>query len=721
MFIASVVLAIYLLYFYYMTRRVGVSQLSKPSAPYISSHHKFTQQLKLHGSNFRYLVNNSVVWEAPLPDLIRMDNGKFSSRDVCFGQPDGSKQLATGQSLYENVQNYQLIQDEPHFESNALTTAQDKHMFYFTCKDSRIHQLHMCPPGHVFKHDACQPIDACHDQRDGTRFADNYSIQSYFECHQNTAIHKRCPTDKVFLHDHCASSTESALYCQFHTEPKILDSKTLLLCQDHKATYETCPPGFRYFDKPYCESNVCDGQRDGDLVPMPKVNDGPFTYSQGFMGCENNKIVSVEYCPGHWDPHMSKGDNLTHLPQVFDGKKCAIPSFCDNVTSSDPDTIVPVHRFTKKVQNWKYSSLLDSLAGYKCEGGGKKRVNMEPGNRINKRFKGETACDGVIEKVPIPGRPDAFYDCQKAFWELCPPDHYFDAETCVPRIPNAFSYNGIDFFTFNSLRVDNWMPPWDYNKKPLATPCREPESVWMELYNICSHPDCTKYPFLSQISYELTLRDGSQCVFRESDRRLVKTDPLNTPYLYWNQRKMLNEPDTCIPGKNIESGHFVWDSTIYMTCDENQPFLFCPSSDTRGVLNKDGYACVPSSMRSIIPPNTKVEFTSNEVKFIRPLQTDTIVLINNKDELIPKDGFINPQNAFTLETIAQGVQVEYQHRVSYPPNTYVMEDGTIRGFNNNRGYIMKLDGFTRKPIEFPKYDIKKSISHFVMKDTSEDV
>lgn len=707
MYVESLVLVVFLFYFYYMTNHDASVHVNKPSIAYVSPTNVFLQQIVQHGDKFRYIVNGTVAWEESMPNSFRIENGKVTTSDVCFGQPDGSKRLATGKMLYESIRNYKLIQDKPQFESNAITTAQDKRVFYFTCKDSRIDTLHMCPPGHTFKNHSCQPIDLCHGQKDGTRFADAFNIESYFECEQEAAVHKSCPPNHVFLHDHCASSTESALYCQYHKEPKILDAQTLMVCRNNKVAYETCPPGFRYFDKPYCESSLCDGPQA--VVSMPNVENGPFSYSPGFLRCEKNKIKSVEYCPIHWDPSIAVAENLTHLPQVFDGKKCALPSFCENVTSSDPNLIVPAYEFTKHVQNWKHSSLMDSLTGYKCEGGVKKRVNMDPGFQINKRFKSEKICN--VEKIPVSGRPDAYYDCVRGQLELCPKGHYFDAEKCAPHIPNAFSFNGIDIFAFDSLRPDNWMSPWDYSKIPHAEPCTEPESVWMQLYNLCSHPDCTKYPFLSQISYQLKLKDGSQCVFRENDRRLVKTDPSDTQYLYWSQRQKNHESDTCIPGQRIQSGHFVWDSTIYMTCDDNQPFVFCPSSNTMGVMKDTMYACIPTSMHGIIPPNSKVEFTAHEVNLIRPLDSDAIVLIDGKDIIIKKEGFA-PQKDFVLETLMQGVEILYKHRVTYPPNAYVIENGLLKWYNSSQGgYLMKADGFTKKPLEFPKYHIKQSIDH----------
>ncbi|MBN8161710.1 hypothetical protein, partial [Vibrio vulnificus] len=90
------------------------------------------------GDKFRYMVNGIVAWEGPLPDSYRIDGGKFTTADACFGRPDASKRLATGRMLYESIQNYKLIKDKPKFESNAITTARDKRVFYFTCKDSRI-------------------------------------------------------------------------------------------------------------------------------------------------------------------------------------------------------------------------------------------------------------------------------------------------------------------------------------------------------------------------------------------------------------------------------------------------------------------------------------------------------------------------------------------------------------------------------------------------------
>ncbi|GFT75861.1 uncharacterized protein NPIL_18851 [Nephila pilipes] len=626
------------------------SSVSKPQASLHPTPPAPSPRLISRGNVFQFSANSAMQWEAPLPNHYSIRNQQFTFQDACHGQRDGRLVPATGPALYDYLEKDKLVSfpQLSSFEFNALSTLQHKQVYYFSCRQGKIQNLHMCPPGHFFHHTQCQPIDRCVGQPDGMRFSDPYDIHHYHECLQEKAVRHSCPPNTLFLHDQCRDTNDVSLYCQFHTEPKILDPNTLLVCRQGQAVFETCPPGFRYFDSPTCESEACVGQPNHQLVPMPKVQQGPLTYFPGYMQCQDNKVANVVVCPDSWDPYSSAGDNLTHLPQVFDGRSCTIPEFCTNVESDDPLVTVPVHEFTKHVRNWKYSDRFDAVTGIQCQGNKRKRVSMSPGERIHsKRLKPESACDGTVSKVVISNTPEFIL---------------------------------------------------------IATHRR--------------HPDCTLYPFLSQIPFSVKLKGGSQCTFRSTDRRLVKQ--LTTlPILYWAQREVEQEPtdEPCESGQHLQTGHFVFDRTIYATCDESQPFVFCPSSDTKCIEKVEGkrWACelplLPPS--SIIPPHSIVIFAAHEVKNLYPTAPPPIrVGINKIFTDVPQTGLC-PTSAFQLETLDQSVAVEYAHRVTYPPDVVWNENGG-KVSRLGGGYLAKLQDFTKKHINLPMHNIKYVVSDFAL-------
>ncbi|GFT26000.1 uncharacterized protein NPIL_16861, partial [Nephila pilipes] len=465
-----------------------------------------------------------------------------------------------------------------------------------------------------------------------------------------------CPPNTLFCTDQCRDTNdgESLLSVSYRTKFWIptLCWSVVKRCQG-QAVFETCPPGFRYIDSPTCESEACVGQPNHQLVPLPKVQQGPLTYFPGYMQCQDNKVANVVVCPDSWDPYSSAGDNLTHLPQVFDGRFCTIPEFCTNVESDDPLVTVPVHEFTKHVRNWKYSDRFDAVTGIQCQGNKRKRVSMSPGERIHsKRLKPESACDGTVSKVVISNTPESYFDCNTQTVEACAPKHFFDGVDCHRLIENSHTFNGIGLFQLDSLRIDNWMGAWDYSKTPSAQPCTDPESEYLETYNVCSHPDCTMYPFLTQIPFSVKLKGGSQCTFRSTDRRLVK-QPTTLPILFWAQREVEQEPtdEPCEPAHEVKN--------LYPTA----------------------------------PPPNRVG--------INKIYTD-----------VPQTGLC-PTSGFQLETLDQSVAVEYAHRVTYPPDVVWNEDGG-KVSRLGGGYLVKLQDFTEKPINLPMHNIKYAVSDFAL-------
>lgn len=508
------------------------------------------------------------------------------------------------------------------------------------------------------------------------------------------------------------------LYCFAMEKPKILDHKTLVVCREGKITYELCPPGFRYFDAPKCEPEMCLGKPDGTRVPLPDQHIGPLSFSPGYAECLNEKVKLTHTCPQEWDTYMSKGENLTHLPQVFDGQKCTIPELCVNVIPDDSDVIVPVHEYTKHVRNWILSRYFDRAKGYQCEGTKRKRVALEPGKIINaKRMKTEVACEGSTENVIIANSHTDYFDCKTDSVKSCPANEFFDGFKCRKSMSYPFKYDGLELFELDSLTEDNWIVPWDYGKEPDVTPCQAPETEYLKTYNICSHPDCVLYPWLSQIAFEVALRDGSLCKFDKQTRHIQK-EYSDDKYLYWAQRRVdqINPNEECIPGQNIQSGNFIFDKTIYATCDDKQPFVFCPSSDTRGIqlVSAPGrqttyyWACVPSSMKSIVPPHTKAFFHENEVKQLSSTSTKlTEATINGKIISLSSSGYVERGKMF-LETMDEPVEVEYAYRVTHPPEVGLPDQ--VSKFSG--AFLIKRKDFTRFKVHIPRYGIKESLSAF---------
>ncbi|GBN13133.1 hypothetical protein AVEN_257710-1 [Araneus ventricosus] len=246
-----------------------------------------------------------------------------------------------------------------------------------------------------------------------------------------------------------------------------------------------------------------------------------------------------------------------------------------------------------------------------------------------------------------------------------------------------FKYDGLELFELDSLTEDNWIFPWDYGKEPDVTPCQAPETEYLKTYNVCSHPDCVLYPWLSQIAFEVPLRDGSLCKFDKQTRHIQK-EYSDDKYLYWAQRRVdqINPNEECMPGQNIQSGNFIFDKTIYATCDEKQPFVFCPSSDTRGIQ----LVSVPGRQTS-----TKL----------------TEATINGKIISLSSSGYVERGKMF-LETMDEPVEVEYAYRVTHPSILGLPDQ--VSKFSG--AFLIKRKDFTRFKVHIPRYGIKESLSAF---------
>lgn len=687
-------------------------------------------------NKFQFIENNVILWEHHFSDekvyMVR-SSGDVIQKDDCFYASSGHFIPATGQPLYEYLKKYPELHDPLSFHENSPYTVQQGSVFYFKCLNRKIHSVHICPSGSVFQKSKCIPISSCTEKPDGTLIPDLTSLYYYFECQHGRAYLHHCGKDTFFYHNQCVPRDEIAHFCKSHSsvEPFLLDDgMTRVQCLHSKPVYTRCSPGWKFFNVDECEPIDCEGKRDGTKLALPDRTVGDFTFSPGYRTCHADRIQETVTCPQIWDSMLSKGDNLTHLPMVFDGQACSVPSFCENVLSSDLGTVVPIYEFTKHLRNWPLAELYDSTVGYICEGKGRKRrITIQNHMRINKRFKVELACEpGLISKLPIYGKPDQYFDCDKMTTITCPPSEFFEGSACKSIPENAFHYQGIPFFRFEPFNTESWIQAWNYGKRDKMT-CQEPESVHLPLYDICAHPECVPYDFLAMIP-DLAVflprnPDGARCRLEEATRRLKK-EPVDFNYRFWEQRAIPDELDPhefCEPGQKLKTGNFIFDSTVYATCDETQPFLFCPSTHTQRIIPVGAqYACDTPASNSIVFSETHppTPFMEREVRRILPIDwdgTDQFKLTNaGKFENLPQDGYVVDESVRMTLQVTRPVLLELRYRVTHPPHIafeYNEQNERIPHESvKGSGFLIRLKNFTQKELTFPRYQSKTFVDDF---------
>lgn len=735
-FSATLLLVYFWYFFSFSFRTVPKPTTAAPTNP-PTYNAKF---IKLHNriNKFQFMLNNVILWEHDFSDeksyMVR-SSGDIIQKDDCFYVPPGKKIPATGQLLYEYLKKNPELKDELSFRENSPYTVQKGGVFYFKCRNKKIHELHICPSGTVFQKSTCMPVSSCTGKQDGTLIPDPTNSSHYFECKNGREFPGYCGSSQFFYHDRCIPRNELAHFCKFHTyvKPFVLEDEiTQVQCLNSKPVYTRCSTGWKFFEHDYCEPTICVGKPDGTKLALPDRTLGEFNFSPGYTTCYADKVGETVTCPQIWDPLSTKGDNLTHLPMVFDGRVCTVPSFCENVFSPDPYTIVPVHEFTKDVRNWGKSELYDSVAGYMCEGKGRKRLaKVSPFARINKRFKQEPACrPGYLTKLPIYEKPDSYYDCDQNKEVTCPSSHFFNGTACI-RIPeNAFAYRNISLFQFDPLNIESWIHSWNYAKPDKMT-CRAPESVHISLYDICSHPDCVPYDFLTMIPdlailLPPTTSEKSRCKFDEN-AKLLQKEAVDFKYRFWEQRAIQDELDAteyCTPGQKLKTGNFIFDSTVYATCDETQPFLFCPSVHTNKIISAGSeYACGAPDSNIILfdDTNPPTHFAEGEVKRILPIDwngTDRFKLTANARDFenLPQEGYTVDQTAKVILEVTRPVHLELRYRVTHPPhiafkyNNY-NEQMILHG-QKGKGFLVKRGDFTEKELTFPRYHSNTFVTTF---------
>lgn len=708
-------LLIYYWYFYAsaLSERVAKPSTGSPSKP---QPHQFRFDSK-QPNHFRFLINGKIVWEHTLPvDTFTFHQDKIVPTDPCHGFPNHALVPAKGKALYDYLKSNSDTKNILNFKEDSSFTVQKGDVFYFKCIKGHVDKLQICPSGTIFTTNGCQAIDACTGKPDGTVLPDRISSR-YILCMGGKETFKKCPPQTIFHHDRCESMDDLSHYCQYFSAPFLLDDETRLECRNGKPFYITCKSGTKFIDNDYCEPSNCIGLPDGTKLPLPERKMDPFKFFPGYMTCRKNKIHEIVECSQNWDDSLSKGENLLSLPMVFDPKSntCSVPTFCENVYSDDPDIVVPAYEFTRHVKNWNLSELFDRTTGFTCENKTRKRKILPPDMHISKRLKVEPACGPQMpEKLPVYNNSKNYYDCTLRKIETCPSQTFFNGSACVPEPTNAFKFNDLPLFKFDSLNFESWIQPWDYKKGPIVS-CQDPESTFIELYNICSHPDCSKYAFVSQIPEMAVLLPREQqakCKFYENEK-LLKKEPVDFEYHFWSQKISNGESEKpCEMGQKLQTGNFIWDSTVYATCDMNQPFVFCPSIHSQRIISVPGqyFACDPPKTKSYVFDQADwTSFETNEIKRISPAywnnQPQYIRRTKAKQqEILPMNGLdIQMGERFTL-LASQQVRLEPRYRVTYPPNVAFEYDDknsiNVQTSTPNHGFIVRLKNFTGKWLSF---------------------
>lgn len=668
-------------------------------------------------------------WTFSIGDRYTFDarRNRISESDECLGRPNGFKLKVEGKTLYETLLKKKLIDGifETLIAEDILEYFRRGYEFYFLCDHGTVRQFYACAPG---DREDCHAIDSCVDRDDGTVFPDPTDRQYYRVCVAEKPVRKRCQPETFFWKDACRPPHSDMCESEQYVFP--INKKKYIRCdREVGVVVEECPENTSIISGSSCERDDCVGVPDEFRKPMEFVARGPFVYSPGYYVCRGNRIVETATCPAEWNPVTSLGDDLTALPTVFDTKRqaCSVPSFCENVFSSVPEgVVVPVHEFSKRVSDWKYATFFDSVAGYRCEESEKTRFVLEPGKRIIGNAVTSACGQDSRTKIPIGDRTDAYYDCESEKVVACDPDSIFDGERCKKSIQRAHSYKNMPFFRLTGLsRRNDWMEPFP-SRSSSSTCLQEQEGVtYFPQYDVCLVPECSAFPFLKQLPKGLFffLPDGEHiCTYNAATNTIKRKRHFfgsGRKLHFWKQRSVPRtdavSDDDCAFGQNLESGNFLLDSTIYVTCDPKQPFVFCPSASTRGIaLTPYGtsYACLPrdSAYEIQVEANETLSCLTEQVEYFQ-IEEESRYLVDGKEEFgsesrNPSSGlrniFVLPSDEkFTFWSDRPYV-VRYRKLPTYPPDVHLEKSALVSGmFSSSNNWLI--------PVDLPNHTVEESI------------
>lgn len=650
-----------------------------------------------------------MVWKRAIPSHFTFHEKTITEKDACTSMPDGKKVLAKGLALYLFLKNNQLEHRSQTSKNNSV--AQTGSVYYFECKDQRIHKLKQCPSGQLFIEDKCEFINLCYGKSDGILFPHNEDHNSYFECIQGQNVLKKCPADEIFVVNHCYDKKDDYIFCSHFHGSFLIDEVTRLDCLHRKPVYTTCPPNYKFFDESHCELAVCEKQPDGTRLSMDIEIRDPFSFVPGYYICQNDRVDEEITCSDHWDKNES---NLTQLPMVFDNGQCSVPELCKNVQLMDPNKIVPEHIFTKQAQNWELAALYDSLVGYRCEQKTMKKVDLQDGHIIE-NYEITSGCTAGVTLLPVYGSPDKYYDCHLASVGKCSDGEEFDGKMCKPILKHAFKLDRISLFRFDNLSFDNWIKPWNYSPHKTPLDCSGEDQVLIVNFNVCSHKDCAIYSFLPQIpDFSIQTKDGFfTCTFDSAQKSIVKEPkPATSEGLsYWFQRNTYIPNWNCNVGQKISTGNYIWDQSIYATCDDKQPFVFCPSSEVEGIVQVENrYACETPHYNQyvILESNTEYVFEEHELSQMLPTVPNQEVNLPSGKIILPPEGLDLTNMKVTKLKTDNPLHVQYAYRVTHPPDV-IYENGLYKKSkwkSDESAFLVKKKDFTKKPIAYPIYNIE---------------
>ena len=627
-------------------------------------------------------------------DRYAFGEGRVFETDDCFGKPDGSKVLARQLSDYKGL--------DPSYE------------YFFYCDQNRIRGLYVRLQGHLEFH----PVADC--SAPYQLYPDPVNKSYYLECEDGKPMRKECPPDTFFWIDACENVSEICVESKLPTV--FINNKTFINCVD-KTRVEQCPENtVRLPTWPTCELDSCLGVSDEKIRKMSNISMGPFVYSPGYFVCRDHRVVESITCPSEWNPAKSHGDDLTRLPKVFDPQlnRCSEPHFCVNVRSSDETTVVPVHEFTKHVQNWPYSELFDSTIGYRCLSGTKIRFVLEPGQKIL-NYTIVSACDnGTATKVPIGDRVDAYYDCQSGKTIECGPGKIFSGKGCRNRIAHAHTFKNYPLFRTRGLsRRNNWMKPFEVSSSVL-------NPTFVSNYGAIIDSDCEAYAFLKQIPKDrfFYLPDGKHlCKYSRKLNKILKKPYDTTKKLhFWSQRlvPITEKDEVCEFGRRLDSGDFYLDSTVYATCTKDQPFVFCPSTSTHGIDRAPNgtFACVPENHVHWTRLEGTQTFLTWAIDHIE-VHMDGIYKIDEgetaKLEHVSdgrKTVVVLSRNEFFMFWSNRPYVVYFRRLSTYPPNVY-LENQKLKTVSSdpNMWYWIRKRKETKLPFKLPDHTVEESIKY----------
>lgn len=699
---------LYYWYFYFSPATEKLSTKKNPDPPLP------LPTLHFIGSNvFQFKRNQNVLWEHTLTTPFAVSNGKITQQSACIGVQNDSSVLADDEMLYQYLKTNSSIHNDAIFRDGTDDILQKGNVFYFKCRNDLIHSVHICSSGTVFDNNRCVPVTPCFQKPDG--FLYNHSdYERYIECQGGKEVERSCPPGEFFLHNRCYKKDDILHYCRFNTKSFQINENTRVICVDNKPVINVCEGTERFFGTDECQPSGCVAKPDGYTFASKEITDDLFTYVPGYTTCEKEREVSVN-CSPQWDKRLAV--DFMHLPMVYHNNQCEIPVFCENVFSTDPDVIVPKADFRKTLHFWKKSTVFDSLRGYTCVNKRKMETDMPPGYII-KKFKKEPACEKNTDAFPILNDSTRYYDCDINGIRNCPQgSHYNGQKLCVSDDPNAFKFKGLDVFKFDNITsYDNWIAAWNYTPNAkILTSCPDTEPTYISTYNICSHPDCEKYPFLSQVEnlYIFLQEKGYLCTFQDTS---IKKEEAPCNYSFWDQR--CDGPEKpCQVGQKIQSGNFMWDSSIYATCNEDQPFVFCPSSKTEGIELVGGkrYACkfpMKDFQIQYTVPKYPVGFKPNELLDMHGNATVTV----NKVEVVllhtqPLFVFKERERIDLTSDNKPTIQLRFRIKQTYPPDVYYDVREPEPKLNPKAvkfsAFITKQLDFTEKAVEIPKHKPQK--------------